>query len=81
MPIYEFKCLDCNNVFELLLINNDETHEMVCPKCQGENFERIMSATSYAMGPSSGESLGPKSQTRTCSTGSCTTIDLPGYSR
>ena len=81
MPIYEFRCLDCENVFELLLVNKDESHEMVCPKCRSEKFEKIMSATSYAMGPSAGESLSPKTQTRTCSSGSCTTIDLPGHSR
>jgi len=80
MPIYEFKCLACENVFEMLLINPDETVELKCSKCDSENLERLLSATNYAMGVSGGN-MAPKAQTRTCSSGSCTTIDLPGHSR
>lgn len=77
MPIYEFKCLACNHVFELLVMSSDEV-EMNCPQCRSENFERIISSTHYSMaGGSSG--AGTSSQTRTCSSGSCTTYDLPGH--
>lgn len=77
MPIYEFKCLACNHVFELLVMNSDEV-EMTCPQCQSENFERIISNTHYSMtGGSPG--TGASSQTRTCSSGSCTTYDIPGH--
>ncbi len=80
MPIYEFKCLKCENVFEMLLIKTDETLDMKCPKCSCENIEKVLSTTHYSLGLS-GENPGPKAQTRSCSSGSCTTIDLPGYSR
>lgn len=80
MPIYEFKCLECENTFELLLINTQETLEMNCPKCDCKNIEKIMSTTHYAVGVS-GTGASPKAQTRSCSSGSCTTIDLPGHSR
>ncbi len=80
MPIYEFKCIACENIFELLLIGNEESHAMKCPKCESENFERVLSTTSYAMGASAGNT-GPRAQNRTCSSGSCTTIELPGHSR
>jgi len=79
MPIFEFKCLNCNEFFELLLINSDEEVEMKCPKCKSEDFERVLSATSYNMGSGSGKKeKGPISQTRTCSGGSCTTYEIPG---
>ncbi len=79
MPIYEFKCFNCNQFFELLLINSDEKVEMKCPKCKSEDFERVLSATNYNMGSGSGrQEKGPTSQTRTCSGGSCTTYDIPG---
>jgi putative FmdB family regulatory protein len=80
MPIYEFKCLECENIFEVLLINANENLEMKCSKCKSENLERVMSTTNFAMGASGGN-IAPKAQTRSCSSGSCTTIDLPGYSR
>lgn len=77
MPIYEFKCLKCNNVFELLMINRDAA-QMRCPHCQSEDFERVISRTSYAMG-SDGTSAGVSRQTRNCSGGSCTTYDISGH--
>lgn len=80
MPIYEFKCLDCQNISEILLTNSNEKIQLKCSKCGCENLERVMSTTNYAMGISGGNA-GPKAQTRNCTGGSCTTIDLPGYSR
>lgn len=79
MPIYEFKCVKCEHFFELLVISDDDKNEMVCPKCNSEDFERVMSTTNYAMtGNSPGGSKGPSAQTRNCSGGSCTTYDIPG---
>jgi len=80
MPIYEFKCLKCEEFFELLVMGEDKTMEMTCPKCHSENFERVMSSTNYSMpgGGAPGENKGPSTQTRTCSSGSCTTYDIPG---
>ena len=80
MPIYEFKCSKCEHFFELLMINNDDMVEMKCPKCDSEDFERVLSTTNYNMG--NGQSgKGVKSQTRNCSSGSCTTYEVPGMSR
>ena len=78
MPIYEFKCLKCENFFELLIMNDEETLELGCPKCKSDEFERVMSATNYAMGAGSGAKPGLSSTSRTCSGGSCTTYDIPG---
>ena len=79
MPLYEFKCSKCGELFELLIMNSDETAEMKCPACQCTDFERVISATNYAMG-TSGNSKGALAQTRTCPGGSCTTYDIPGPS-
>jgi putative FmdB family regulatory protein len=76
MPIYEFKCLECNEVFEMLVMKNDEV-ELRCPKCKSEDFERVLSSTNYSMSSGSAKS-GVNSQTRTCSSGSCTTYNIPG---
>jgi len=80
MPLFEFKCLDCDDVFEILVMNNNDTVELACPKCKSENFERVLSTTNYSVNSQSkGKSY--NSQTRTCSSGSCTTYELPGYSK
>lgn len=82
MPIYEFKCLKCEDLFEILVLNSSDSVEMKCPKCDSENFERVLSTANYAVGSGSGgTSSGLKSQSRTCGSGSCTTYDIPGHSR
>ncbi|MFZ2445335.1 MAG: zinc ribbon domain-containing protein [Syntrophobacteraceae bacterium] len=40
MPLYEYKCRECGNVFERLVIGRDELVE--CPKCRG-GVEKLMS--------------------------------------
>ena len=78
MPIYEFKCLKCEEFIEMLVMNQDDEIELKCPKCGGEDLERVLSTTSYTMGfgPGGGK---VKSQSRTCSSGSCTTYEIPGH--
>jgi len=78
MPIYEFRCLKCDSNFEFLMVNQDDEVEMKCPECDSVDFERILSSTNYAIGSGSGPRQGVKSQTKTCSSGSCTTYDIPG---
>jgi len=78
MPILEFKCLKCGEFFELLVMGSDDKEELRCPRCQSEEFERVLSTTHYAMGDGSGAKPTVQSQTRTCSSGTCTTYDIPG---
>ncbi len=78
MPIYEFKCLKCEECFELLVMNSKEDLEMKCPKCDSEKFERILSSTNYSFGGSAGGEQGASTKTRTCASGSCTTYEIPG---
>ncbi|MCJ7482939.1 MAG: zinc ribbon domain-containing protein, partial [Thermodesulfovibrionales bacterium] len=47
MPIYEFKCVGCGHVFELLkLKKEDEKSGMKCPKCSSQEVERVLSLVS-----------------------------------
>ena len=82
MPIYEFKCLNCNEYMEILVLGSDDSNvEMKCAKCGCEELERILSSTSYAMGGEKAQAPSANTQTRTCSSGSCTTWNLPGHTR
>ncbi len=82
MPIYEFKCLKCEEFFEILVMGGDEEKKMACPKCDSEDFERVLSTTNYNMpgGTSGGGGAAEQTgtTTRTCSGGSCTTYNIPG---
>ncbi len=81
MPIYEFKCLKCEEFFELILMNKNEEAELKCPECGSEKFERVISTTNFSMGSGSGNKPPANSQTRSCSSGSCTTYNIPGHTR
>jgi putative FmdB family regulatory protein len=79
MPIYEFRCLNCQDLFEMLVMNLDEQKTAKCPKCNTEKTERVMSTTNFSVsGGGGGAHSGPSAQTRNCSGGSCTTYDIPG---
>ena len=78
MPIYEFKCLKCEEFMELLIMNSDEKMEVKCPQCSSRELERVISTTSHTINAASSGQPGATSQTRTCSSGSCTTYTIPG---
>jgi putative FmdB family regulatory protein len=78
MPIYEFKCLQCGHVFELLKLKKEnEGLEMKCPKCSSSEVEKILSTMNIARS-ASGKST---SATKSCSSGSCTSFEIPGPKR
>jgi putative FmdB family regulatory protein len=81
MPIYEFKCLECEEFFELLVMGKKEGEETKCPKCGAQSFERVLSTTSFVTSGGGGKAAGVSEQTRTCSGGSCSTYTIPGLTR
>lgn len=82
MPIYEFKCLKCEEFIELLVMSKGDEEELKCTKCGSQSFERVISRTNFNMAGSSTRSCDVSSgkQERTCSSGSCTTYTVPGVS-
>ena len=83
MPIYEFKCSECEEFFEVITVGSKvgSTDEKIngCPKCGSKAFERVVSRTNYVMGSgSAAKQTGVQTQERNCSSGSCTTYTIPG---
>lgn len=78
MPIFEFRCLKCGNLFEKIFINMNEKADIECSYCQSKAFERIISRTNYIIGPGK-NSKKTEVTTRSCSPGSnCMTLEIPG---
>ncbi len=82
MPIYEFKCSKCEEFFEVIVMGSDDDNSVSCPKCDSEEFERVVSKTNFNMGSSSaGQARGVQTQDRECSGGSCKTYTVAGETR
>lgn len=83
MPIYEFKCLQCGEYKEVLIMGEkDEQASLKCEKCGSEALERILSSTNFSVGGGGCRAANPPPvESRSCSSGSCTTWNLPGHSQ
>jgi len=78
MPIFEFRCLECGNIFEKLFVNSNDKVDLECPECQSCTLERVVSKTSHLMGVGPGGKK-PKISEKSCAPGNrCMTLDLPG---
>lgn len=62
MPIYEYRCLDCDNTFQLLQRVGATSKGVACPKCSGTHVERLLSCFASASAGSAVSQAG-------CSTG------------
>jgi len=81
MPIYEFRCLTCKELFEFLQMGSSDEVETKCPKCGAETFERVMSSSNFAISDGGGTPAAATSQSRQCQGGSCSTWNLPGHNK
>lgn len=78
MPIFEFRCLKCGEIIEKLFLTSEEKIELVCPKCNSDELERVLSRSNYVMSPGPGGNQ-PKLTEKSCAPGSkCFTLDIPG---
>ncbi len=41
MPIFEYRCLDCEELFEILVLDSDEA--VTCAVCRSRNLEKQFS--------------------------------------
>ena len=55
MPIYEYRCQDCQHLNSVLVYSWSEDKERTCGRCNGGNLHRLISQFSFR--PSWGDSL------------------------
>lgn len=67
MPIFEYKCGDCNKKFEVLHKSSVNQEEVYCPECNSKNYKKLLSAFSASVNGSSDNS----SYDNSCSSGNC----------
>lgn len=68
MPIFEFQCEECGEVFEELVLGNIN-EEIVCKKCKSPKVKKLISQVAFKSGSKFVSSLG--SACSTCKGGTC----------
>jgi putative FmdB family regulatory protein len=60
MPLYDFRCQECNKTFEALLTSSSQAalDEVKCPKCGSKNVLKTISASSYRLATTSNTPIG-----------------------
>jgi len=58
MPIYEFRCLKCGDVFESLCLKSSDENQVTCPSCGEARTERVLSTFSSGSRGSKGSDSG-----------------------
>lgn len=46
MPIFEYKCQDCNTQFDVLVKSSSSQKEIVCDSCGSTNVKKLLSTFS-----------------------------------
>jgi len=67
MPIYSYRCKDCQNTFDLLIGVTSDQAELKCEKCGSANIEKTMGSFSVRMGLATI----PSGSGGSCSSGGC----------
>lgn len=64
MPIYEYRCSDCETKFEILHKSTLNQKDVSCPECNSIKNEKLFSSFSAAFNSSPGD-------VNSCASGSC----------
>lgn len=76
MPIYEYRCIQCGERFEVLQSIGEDGSGLGCPKCHAGNPKRLFSSC-FIHGSSDGKTSGISSSScSSCSSHMCSTCGL-----
>ena len=85
MPTYQYRCKNCGNELEIVQKMSDDSLTL-CPECETESFERVISASGgfvlkgsgfYKTDYGSGKPAPAPAAPSPCSTGACTGSSCP----
>ncbi len=74
MPIYDFKCLECGRVSEILLRAAGQAAR--CPECGSDNMEKLISASYVIKMGTNAPGTTCCGRTERCNTPPCSTGDV-----
>ncbi len=69
MPVFEYKCKSCGNNYDIFHFTKEVTEDIICPKCQSKEYEKLLSAFSANVSGNSSNPRGDASPCATCCNG------------
>jgi putative FmdB family regulatory protein len=69
MPLFEYKCSDCESKFEILHKSSNNPEKVECPECHSPKVKKLLSTFSAAGFSKSGSDFSPPGES--CESGSC----------
>jgi putative FmdB family regulatory protein len=69
MPLVEYACQKCENLFEVLQGVTSEAEDLICPDCGSRNVERVLSTFAAKIAPSRGSAPAPSPAAGRCGGG------------
>jgi len=68
MPIYDYKCTDCGEVYDVFHKSREVIEDITCPACHSTKYKKLMSVPSISMG---GTATASSSEVPSCPAGGC----------
>jgi putative FmdB family regulatory protein len=69
MPVYDYRCTDCNKTYDVFHKGKEVAEDVVCPSCGSPRHKKLMSIPVVSMGSSSSGS--DYSGGSSCESGGC----------
>jgi putative FmdB family regulatory protein len=69
MPVYDYRCTECNSVYDIFHKGKEIVDDVVCPSCGSSHHKKLMSIPVVSMDSSSSSS--GYSGDSSCETGGC----------
>lgn len=71
MPVFEYRCSECNTKFEVLHKSSKISEEVICPACNSNNNKKLFSTFSASITESTHCSGHGHCDVSSCGNGSC----------
>lgn len=71
MPIFEYKCLNCDSEFEKLVLGSSSENGITCPDCHSGEVERLFSSFNGVSRSADGSTKLMSSGCSSCTASTC----------
>ncbi len=68
MAVYEYRCQDCDSLYDILHLGKEKQEDIVCPQCRSTKYKKLLSVFNSSSNSSSSVN---SAQMPSCAGGAC----------